>query len=78
MNICRSHHYGYEELVRDRFDAKLAAPVNPPEMIQARFLAAVLRIADILELDPERTPEIVLQQRDVSQGVQPGSDLRCR
>jgi hypothetical protein len=32
-----------------------------------RFLAAVLRVADILEFDPERTPDVVFRHRQVSE-----------
>jgi hypothetical protein len=66
VQLCRSHHYGYDELVKEKFDPKVVGPSDPPELVHLRFLAAVLRIADILEFDPERTPEVILQHRDVS------------
>jgi len=31
--------------------------------VNLRYLAAILRVADVLEIDPERTPEIVFRQR---------------
>ncbi|MEI2769698.1 MAG: hypothetical protein ABTR54_09465 [Candidatus Competibacter sp.] len=59
--LCKSHHYGFEELVGPRF--------NPVEVgstvVHLRYLAAVLRLADVMEIDPERTLEVVLRQRDV-------------
>lgn len=68
VNLCRSHHYGYEELTKEKFDPKLVGPLHPPDVVHLRFLAATLRMADILEFDPERTPEVILQHRDVSPG----------
>ncbi|HEX6289063.1 MAG TPA: hypothetical protein VFZ66_07720 [Herpetosiphonaceae bacterium] len=64
--LCRSHHQGYAELMETRFDPK---PVGSAGMVvHLRYLAAVLRVADILEFDPERTPEVVFQHRAVSPG----------
>jgi len=62
IQLCRSHHEGYEELIAARFDAKLIGP----DIVHPRYLAALLRIADILEFDPERTPEIVFRHREVA------------
>ncbi|HBH81503.1 MAG TPA: hypothetical protein DDY39_16885 [Nitrospira sp.] len=62
--LCQSHHVGYNELVAQSF-----APVvvNPGGMVvHLRFLACVLRIADILEFDPERTPSVIFRHRDIS------------
>jgi hypothetical protein len=62
--LCRSHHEGYETLVADRFNPR---PVGvPAQVINLRYLAAALRVADVLDIDPERTPEAVLHHRDVS------------
>jgi len=59
--LCKSHHFGYDELVGERF-----SPVDVGErVVHRRYLAAVLRLADVMEIDPERTPEVVLRQRDV-------------
>jgi hypothetical protein len=33
-----------------------------------RYLACALRVADILEFDPERTPDVILEQRNIPQG----------
>ncbi|MEW6390484.1 MAG: hypothetical protein AB1542_08670 [Pseudomonadota bacterium] len=62
--ICKSHHYGLSELRQDKFDAKIAG--TPPQNINLRFLAAILRLADVMEFDPERTPEVILKSRNVS------------
>ncbi|MDA1193523.1 MAG: hypothetical protein O3A46_17740, partial [Candidatus Poribacteria bacterium] len=61
--LCRSHHQGYHELVTKPFDPRLVGA--PASVLNLRYLAAVLRVADILEFDPERTPEVVFQRRDV-------------
>ncbi len=64
--LCRSHHEGYERLEEPRFDPR---PVgSPPRTVHLRYLASVLRVADILDIDPERTPEVVLHHRDIAPG----------
>lgn len=60
--LCRSHHQGYPELIDDRFKPK---PINNV-IVHLRYLAVVLRVADIMEFDPERTPEVIFQHRDIS------------
>ncbi|MGA8807772.1 MAG: hypothetical protein WB973_07820 [Thermoanaerobaculia bacterium] len=62
IQLCRSHHEGYEELIGARFDAKLIGA----DIVHPRYLAALLRIADIIEFDPERTPEIIFRHREVA------------
>ncbi len=64
INICKSHHYGYEKLIQSEFDPWIAT--NDGAIVNRRYLALVLRVADILENDPERTPEILLQHRDIA------------
>ena len=62
IKLCRSHHEGYKELASEAFD-----PVRiGGEVVQRRYLAAVLRLADILDIDPERTPAVILQHRDIA------------
>jgi hypothetical protein len=66
VTLCRSHHYGYFELIQEKFNPR---PVGSPAVVvHLRYLGCVLRIADILEFDPERTPEVILRHRDVSSG----------
>ncbi|WP_295396625.1 hypothetical protein [uncultured Thiodictyon sp.] len=60
--ICKSHHVGFDELDHPRFDPIM---VGAGHVVHLRYLASVLRLADVLENDPERTPEVVLRQRDV-------------
>lgn len=39
---------------------------EPAAVVSLRFLALVLRMADILEFDPERTPDVILRHRDIA------------
>jgi hypothetical protein len=66
VTLCRSHHYGYQELVKDSFNPRIVG--TPARTVHLRYLACVLRIADVLEFDPERTPQVILRHRDISSG----------
>lgn len=62
--VCRSHQQGYHELISDRFDPR---PVgSPSQVVHPRYLAVALRVADVMEFDPKRTPDVILRHRDVS------------
>lgn len=64
--LCRSHHCGFDVLSGHGFDPK---PVGGSGFIvHLRYLAAVLRVADILEFDPERTPDVIYRHRHISAG----------
>lgn len=61
--LCRSHHEYYNELKKESFNPR---PVGSPSvMVHLRYLAVVLRVADVLELDPERTSAVILRHRDI-------------
>lgn len=62
--LCRSHHDGYTELKNEKFTPRIVGANGV--VLNLRYLACVLRIADILEFDPERTPEVIIRHRDVS------------
>lgn len=62
IRVCKSHHYGYKELVLDQFNPHNVGGAT----VHLRYLAVLLRLADILEFDPERTPEVVLRHRDIA------------
>ncbi|WP_437569938.1 HD domain-containing protein [Sorangium sp. So ce542] len=62
--LCCSHHEGYQELRTERFEPMVRGVPSAP--VQLRYLACVLRVADILEFDPERTPEVIVQHRDIA------------
>ncbi|HYG56983.1 MAG TPA: hypothetical protein VD902_02800 [Symbiobacteriaceae bacterium] len=61
VTLCQSHHEGYAELVSDRFHPRIVNGL----VLHLRYLAVVLRVADILEFDPERTPPVLLRHRDI-------------
>ena len=61
--ICQSHHYGLDHLLLESFDAY---PLSSGAVIHLRYLSMCLRAADVLENDPERTPEVILSHRQIS------------
>jgi hypothetical protein len=63
VQVCRSHHEGYDKLKDETFNPKPAGQAT----VHLRYLACVLRIADILECDPERTPPVLFEHRDVAE-----------
>jgi hypothetical protein len=64
--LCRSHHEDYHDLIEGRFNPRFVG--TPASMVHLRYLAVALRVADILEFDPERTPEVILRHRKISPG----------
>ncbi|MGB9119979.1 MAG: hypothetical protein WCE73_05115, partial [Candidatus Angelobacter sp.] len=64
ITICRSHHEGYSDLRQERFKPRLVG--SPATVFQMRYLAVILRVADILEFDPERTPLVLFKHRFIS------------
>jgi hypothetical protein len=67
ISLCKSHHWDYDELRSGRLDTRLIGG-RKTQVVNLRYLACVLRVADILEFDPERTPAIILEHRDVDAG----------
>jgi hypothetical protein len=61
--LCRSHHEGYAELRSQAFAPRL---VDGGRVLHRRWCACILRMADVLDFDPERTPDIIFRHRDVS------------
>jgi len=62
--LCTSHHQGRRELMDNRF---VPRPVGTHgHIVHLRYLACVLRVADVLEFDPERTPAVILRHRSIS------------
>jgi hypothetical protein len=59
--ICRSHHEYLPDLREDRFNALIVG--SPPQRVNPRYLACILRLSDVLEFDPERTPRVILDHR---------------
>jgi hypothetical protein len=61
--ICKSHHWDYKQLTGKQFDPR---DLNKKDVLHRRYLAAALRIADILENDPERVPDVLLRHRSIA------------
>jgi hypothetical protein len=59
--LCKSHHYGLPRLMDAAFDLRLVG--SEGKLVNLRYLAAILRVADVLEFDPERTPQVILAHR---------------
>ncbi len=59
--LCKSHHYGFSTLMTPPFDLRMVGSVG--KLVNLRYLAAILRIADVLEFDPERTPAVIFTHR---------------
>ncbi|HTU46007.1 MAG TPA: hypothetical protein VMF91_13140 [Bryobacteraceae bacterium] len=66
--ICKSHHEGYDSLAASKFDPR---DLGQAGVVHRRYLAVVLRIADILENDPERTPDVILRHRAITASSEP-------
>jgi len=62
--LCRSHHFGLEQLMQHNFDPRLIGTTGA--LRHLRYCACLLRVADVLDFDPERTPSILFRHRDVS------------
>jgi hypothetical protein len=63
IKVCKSHHFGIDQLSKESFDPK---PIGSNEKVHLRYLAMCLRVADVMENDPERTPEVILKHRMIS------------
>jgi hypothetical protein len=61
--LCASHHQGLETLLSDVYNPRLAG--SPAHIVHLRFLAVMLRVADVLEFDPGRTPDVIYHHRNV-------------
>ncbi|MCK4825944.1 hypothetical protein KA005_59900, partial [bacterium] len=64
IKLCQSHQYGRKELEESSFNPRIIGQSG--EVVHLRYLACVLRIADILDFDPERTPDVILHHRDIA------------
>jgi hypothetical protein len=62
IKICKSHHWGIDELKNDSFNP---IPIGD-KTVHLRYLAICLRVADVLENDPERTPDVIFNHRSIS------------
>lgn len=67
IDLCQSHHWGYDKLLNNSFDPKL---LHSKDIVHIRYLACVLRIADVIENDPERTPSVIFRHRNIAPNSQ--------
>ncbi len=65
IRLCQSHHFDIDQLRSSTFAPRLVGA--PGTVLHLRYCACLLRIADVLDFDPERTPGILFAHRDVSQ-----------
>ena len=66
--LCKSHAMNKQRLLADEFD-----PIRVGEngdVLHLRYLACILRVSDVVDIDPKRTPDVVYKHRDVSKGSQ--------
>jgi hypothetical protein len=64
-SLCTSHHVGLDGLRSDRFDARIVGSLGQP--LNLRYLACILRVADVLEFDPERTPDVIFNHHSIDE-----------
>lgn len=62
--LCASHHEDFDTLSQPSFNPRFVATSG--DIVHLRYLACVLRLADIVEFDPERTPAVLLQHREIN------------
>ena len=65
VRLCSSHHWPFKRIRRDDFNPFTVGDGNTAAIVHPRFLACLLRLADILENDPERTPEVLFRHRSI-------------
>lgn len=61
--LCRSHHFSIDQLKASSFDPRRVG--NPGTVLHLRYCACLLRVADVLDFDPERTPPILFAHRAI-------------
>ncbi len=60
--VCKSHHHGLDHLLGNDFDPRF---VSDGAVVHRRYLAMCLRVADVMENDPDRTPAVILSHREI-------------
>lgn len=81
IDVCVSHNLDASTLAEvrgpydERFPRKLALG---GAYLNSQFCAALLRLADILDFDRERTPRILFESLGISERTIPGAELTIR
>ncbi|KFF55613.1 hypothetical protein CM50_00495 [Bacillus subtilis] len=65
--ICESHNENILEINNSLI--KTSIPVSPNEYLNSVFISIVLRLADILDFDAERTPDILYNHLDIQNPI---------
>lgn len=60
--LCQSHHWSRDDL--DKLVFRHVPGTSEP--VNLRYLSMLLRVADVIEVDPERVPECIREHREVS------------
>ncbi|MBC7951449.1 MAG: hypothetical protein H7Z12_06440 [Rhodospirillaceae bacterium] len=61
IELCKSHHWG-----KDKLNSLGCYRVSTDQMVNIRYLAVILRVADVMDVTPERVPAILYEHRAVS------------
>jgi hypothetical protein len=61
--LCTSHHFDIDKLNTPKF--KPTSIPGSSDILNLRYCACLLRVADVLDLDPERTPPILFTHWNV-------------
>lgn len=81
IDVCVSHNLDVAVLCEsksayeDRFPRDLTIAQNK---VNIQFCAALLRLADILDFDRERTPRILFESLGISSSIIPGAEISLR
>lgn len=67
VDICKSHHFGKNQIASETFNPIIV----DNSVVHLRYIALCLRLADVMEIDPERAPVILLNHRSVIEGSIP-------
>ncbi len=67
VTLCSSHHWDFAALADSRFEPFTVGSGREAQIIHLRYLACILRLADILENDPGRTPEVLFRHRGIAE-----------
>ncbi|MFJ7915418.1 MULTISPECIES: ATP-binding protein [unclassified Lysinibacillus] len=65
--ICESHNENILEINNPLINTSI--PVAPDEYLNSLFLSIVLRLADILDFDAERTPDVLYNHLDIQNPI---------
>ncbi|CAA7616742.1 hypothetical protein MTBLM5_20209 [Magnetospirillum sp. LM-5] len=63
IDLCLSHHWGWDRVMELK-----PCPLSGGRVANLRYLAVLLRVADVLEISPERVPPVIRDHRAISAG----------